>query len=115
MPWERQPSHTLELKVPLRLKLGCLGVQSWPGKSGDCGHDIPDKRMWASPGSRGTFSSPVARCLQALSGGVTFPAEVGDLATLFWRGGGENGGNSLPTGPESLGQLLITPVLHRFE
>ena len=55
MPSGRQPSHTPELKVLLRLKLGCLGVQSWPGKSGNCGHDIPDGRTWASPGSQGHF------------------------------------------------------------
>ena len=66
-------------------------------------------------GVRDTFSSILARCLQALSGRMTYLAKVGDLATLSWRGGGENGGNSLPAGPESLGQLLITPVLHRFE
>lgn len=66
-------------------------------------------------GVRGTFSSLVARCLRALSGGVTYPAEVGDLATLSWRGSGENEGNSMPTGPEPLGRLLIMPVLHRFE
>lgn len=51
LPWEGQPSHKPELKVQLRLKLGCLGV-SWPGQSGDCGHDIPDRRTWAS-GSQG--------------------------------------------------------------
>ena len=66
-------------------------------------------------GVRDTFGSLQARCLQALSGGKTYPAEVGDLATPPWRGSGENGGNSLPAGPESLGQLLITPVFHRFE
>lgn len=66
-------------------------------------------------GVRDTFSSLLGRCLRALSAGMTYPAEVRDLATLSWRGSAENGGNSLPAGPESLGQLLITPVLHRFE
>ena len=42
-------------------------------------------------GVRDTFSSILARCLQALSGRMTYLAKVGDLATLSWRGGGENG------------------------
>lgn len=81
------------------------------GQSGDCGHDTPDRRT--GPRESGT---PVASwaCAQGL--GVL--GHIPRRRCVTWQipsGGAVLKMGECPLALESLGQLLITPVLFRFE